>query len=99
MRLIEALTGASMAGKIAIYHRMGTLEDEMSTKPERQRARDLVKHALVNGFQEAKRQYRFSMPVEDIEVCYQTHLSVIFQLNRKYVDQASISTIWHMLSM
>lgn len=69
MRLIEAFIGASIVGEIATYHRIGTLQDEMSMESERRRARELVKQALINGVQGAKRQYRLSMPVEDIEVC------------------------------
>ena len=53
------------------------------TESERQRARELVIYGLIEVFQKARRQYRNSMSIEDIEVSAQPDMPVPLQSRMK----------------
>ena len=66
-----------MAGKTTIYHRLQMTHGNGFTDFERRRARESVIHGLVEVFKKARRQYRNTLPLEDIEVSFQTSVSII----------------------
>ena len=74
-----------MAGKTTIYHRLQLTHGHNFTESERRREQEPIIRGLVDVFQKAKKQCPNPLPIEDIEVRFQTIMSITPQSQKRNV--------------